>query len=51
MGLIEGRSPHQIKERFEDLYLTLLLANWKVWPLAQVFFFFKIAFGDTATHN
>lgn len=36
MGLLEGRSPSQIEERFQDMYGSLLLTNWKVWPLAQV---------------
>jgi len=36
MGLLEGRSPRQIKERFQDLYGSLLLANWQLWPLAQL---------------
>jgi len=36
MGIMEARSRHQIGERFKDLYGTALLANWKVWPLAQL---------------
>ena len=36
MGIMERRSPRQIGDRFRDLYRTVLLANWKVWPLAQV---------------
>jgi len=36
MGLLEGRSPQQIQERFQDMYGSLLLANWKVWPMAQL---------------
>ncbi|KDR84774.1 hypothetical protein GALMADRAFT_233120 [Galerina marginata CBS 339.88] len=36
MGMMEGRSPRQIGDRFKDLYLTALLANWKVWPIAQL---------------
>ncbi|CAA7264712.1 unnamed protein product [Cyclocybe aegerita] len=36
MGVMEARSPGQIGERFKDLYRTALLANWKVWPLAQL---------------
>jgi protein Mpv17 len=43
MGLMEGRSPRQVEERFQDLYGPLLLANWKVWPLAQV----RVMRGDT----
>ena len=33
---MEGRDPRQIRERFRDLYQTALIANWKVWPVAQV---------------
>ncbi|KAF8168320.1 hypothetical protein B0H34DRAFT_685082 [Crassisporium funariophilum] len=36
MGMMEARSPRQIRERFKDLYQTALLANWRVWPLAQL---------------
>jgi len=35
MGMMEARSPRQIKERIRDLYRTALVANWRVWPLAQ----------------
>jgi len=36
IGIMEGRSPLQIRERFVDLYKTALVANWKIWPLAQM---------------
>ena len=36
MGIMEARSPRQIREKFKDLYQTALIANWKVWPVAQV---------------
>src|SRR5258707_15315517 len=36
MGMMEGRSPKHIRARFEDIYRPALLANWKVWPVAQV---------------
>lgn len=36
MGIMEGRSPAQINQKFGDIYLPALSANWKVWPLAQV---------------
>ncbi|KAF8971559.1 hypothetical protein BDZ97DRAFT_1914023 [Flammula alnicola] len=39
MGVMEARSPRQIGERFKDLYRTALLANWRVWPVAQLFNF------------
>jgi len=38
MGIMEARSPRQIKDRIRDLYRTALVANWRVWPLAQVRF-------------
>lgn len=36
MGLMEGRDNNHIRGKFEDIYNHALLANWKVWPLAQV---------------
>jgi len=36
MGIMEGRTTKQIREKYGDMYLPALLANWKVWPLAQV---------------
>ena len=33
---MEGRPRHQIKQKYQDLYTPALIANWKVWPLAQV---------------
>lgn len=35
MGVLERRSPAQIKEKFSDLYIPALVTNWKVWPVAQ----------------
>jgi protein Mpv17 len=35
MGMMEARSSRQIRDKFNDLYLTALFANWKVWPAAQ----------------
>ncbi|TFL06416.1 hypothetical protein BDV98DRAFT_559374 [Pterulicium gracile] len=35
MGLMEGRSPQQIKQKFTDLYTTAIITNWQVWPIAQ----------------
>lgn len=37
--MMEARSPRQIREKFKDLYQTALIANWKVWPIAQVSLF------------
>jgi len=36
MGLMERRSVADIKQKYSDLYMTALLANWKIWPVAQV---------------
>jgi len=36
MGIMEGRSPRQIREKFRDLYPTAMASNWRVWPLAQL---------------
>ncbi|KAF8887936.1 hypothetical protein CPB84DRAFT_1786452 [Gymnopilus junonius] len=36
MGAMEGRSIDQIRQRYMDIFPTALLANWKVWPLAQL---------------
>jgi len=36
MGMMEARSPTQIRDKVTDLYGTALVANWKVWPMAQV---------------
>ena len=36
MGMMEGRGPKHIRARFEDIFKPALLANWKIWPAAQV---------------
>ncbi|PPQ97163.1 hypothetical protein CVT26_000426 [Gymnopilus dilepis] len=36
MGAMEGRNLGQIRQRYKDIFPTALLANWKVWPLAQL---------------
>ncbi|CDO72443.1 hypothetical protein BN946_scf184977.g144 [Trametes cinnabarina] len=36
MGAMEGRSVEHIKQRYQDLYKPALIANWQVWPLAQL---------------
>ncbi|KAM5538246.1 hypothetical protein V8D89_008133 [Ganoderma adspersum] len=36
MGLMEGREMKQVQQRFSDMYRPVLLANWRVWPLAQL---------------
>ncbi|KIK71283.1 hypothetical protein GYMLUDRAFT_33425 [Collybiopsis luxurians FD-317 M1] len=36
MGVMEGRTMPQIKQKFADLYTPALLTNWQVWPIAQL---------------
>lgn len=36
MGIMEGRTRKQIKEKYKDMYSDAIIANWKVWPLAQL---------------
>ncbi|EIW86525.1 hypothetical protein CONPUDRAFT_44700 [Coniophora puteana RWD-64-598 SS2] len=36
MGLMEVRSPAQIREKFTEMYGPALLANWQVWPMVQL---------------
>lgn len=36
MGLMEGRDAQHITGKFQDLYGQAIMANWQVWPLAQV---------------
>jgi len=36
MGLMEGRDPQHIRGKFKDLYTKAVIANWQVWPLAQL---------------
>jgi len=36
MGLMEGRDVQHIRGKFKDLYGQVIIANWQVWPLAQV---------------
>jgi len=38
IGIMEGRTKHQIRDKYADMYTTALLTNWKIWPLAQVHF-------------
>jgi len=35
MGFMEGKNTQEVKEKFQDMYLPAILANWKVWPLVQ----------------
>jgi protein Mpv17 len=36
LGIMEGRSKNQIRDKYTDMYTTALLTNWKIWPLAQL---------------
>jgi len=36
MGVMEGRSREQIRQKYSDIFKPALVANWKVWPLAQL---------------
>lgn len=36
MGMMEGRTRSQIKQKYQDLYGDAIVANWKVWPIAQL---------------
>ncbi|TFK76860.1 hypothetical protein BDN72DRAFT_14761 [Pluteus cervinus] len=36
MGLMEAHSIDQIQEKYTDLFIPALIANWKVWPAAQL---------------
>jgi len=53
MGVMEGRSREQIGEKYRDLYKPALLANWKVWPVAQLINFrymplpYRVPFSQT----
>ncbi|KAL4399128.1 hypothetical protein ACI68E_003501 [Malassezia pachydermatis] len=40
MGMMEGRLTYEsLKEKFGELYVPALLANWKIWPFLQMFNF------------
>lgn len=53
MGILEGRTKDQIKEKYRDLFGEAMLANWKVWPLAQMINFrfmplpYRVPFSQT----
>ena len=36
MGIMEGRTSAEIKYKYIHLYAPALLANWTIWPFAQV---------------
>nr|KIR85205.1 hypothetical protein I308_04458 [Cryptococcus tetragattii IND107] len=35
MGVMEGHTVEEIKEKFQDIYVPAILANWKIWPIIQ----------------
>ncbi|WFD24246.1 hypothetical protein MEQU1_002943 [Malassezia equina] len=40
MGIMEGRrTQKELSEKFNDVYVPALLANWKIWPILQTFNF------------
>jgi len=53
MGVMEGRSSQAIAEKYQDMFKTALLTNWKVWPLAQLINFryvplaYRVPFSQT----
>lgn len=49
MGVMEGRDVKHIRARFEDIYRPVLLANWKVWPAAQVISVYLLTFRTLLT--
>lgn len=32
---MEGRSLEGVSQKFDEMYLSALMANWQVWPLVQ----------------
>jgi len=32
---MEGRSIDGVRQKFDEMYMSALLANWQVWPLVQ----------------
>ncbi|KDQ13733.1 hypothetical protein BOTBODRAFT_33432 [Botryobasidium botryosum FD-172 SS1] len=36
MGLMEGRNAAGVRQKYADMYLPAIVANWKVWPVAQL---------------
>ncbi|KAF8326227.1 uncharacterized protein EI90DRAFT_3031214 [Cantharellus anzutake] len=36
MGFMEGRNAAGVQKKFADMYKPAIIANWQVWPLAQL---------------
>ena len=51
MAVMEGRDLEHIRGRFKDIYQPVLLANWKVWPAAQVSQLCVSYLGPLMTHG
>ena len=54
MGVMEGRrSLSALEDKFRDVYVPALLANWKIWPALQMLNFsimplrFRVPFSAT----
>ncbi|TIB71784.1 hypothetical protein E3Q18_00501 [Wallemia mellicola] len=39
IGILEGKTSRDLKNKYSDLFVPAILANWKVWPLIQLFNF------------
>lgn len=35
MGIMEGRDSLALRQKFDEIYMPALLANWQLWPLVQ----------------
>jgi len=36
MGLMEGKKMSQVTQKYKDLFVPAMIANWKVWPAIQM---------------
>ncbi|KAG8943064.1 hypothetical protein FRC03_002681, partial [Tulasnella sp. 419] len=36
MGAMEGKNRHEISKKYKDMYVPVLLANYKLWPAIQL---------------
>jgi len=44
VGLLQGHSLSQIKERIENMWMDIVLIGWKIWPMAQLLNFYFVPF-------
>ncbi|KAG8907308.1 hypothetical protein FRB99_004757 [Tulasnella sp. 403] len=35
MGIMEGRTFSQVSQKYRDMFIPAMVANWKVWPAVQ----------------